>query len=102
MIKRCIVCDKINSSGSKNFCSLECADSFIREKKNKKLDWTWLITILSLIGVVMNIYKLEECFYIWCFTNFVWMVIDWKKEIYSQAFLYFVMFLLAIWGILVW
>jgi len=64
--------------------------------------WTWLITILSIIGVVLNIHKRKECFYIWAVTNFAWMVIDFYKEIYSQSALFAVYFLLAVYGIIKW
>jgi len=40
----------------------------------------YLITLLSLIGVVANIYKKRWCFYIWAFTNFTWAVYDWRSD----------------------
>src|SRR5659263_753739 len=36
-------------------------------------DWLlWVLTILSLIGTVMNVKKMHYCFYIWAFTNAIW------------------------------
>ena len=63
---------------------------------------TWIITIFSIIGVVLNIYKNKTCFIIWAFTNFCWMIVDFINGIYAQAFLMFIYFLLAIWGLYKW
>jgi len=62
----------------------------------------WCIVALSLIGVVLNIRKRRECFYIWGFTNLAWTAIDLWHGIYSQAFLQAIYFGLAIWGIIAW
>lgn len=63
---------------------------------------TSLLTVLSIIGVILNIRKMRICFYIWAFTNASWMVIDFYKEVYAQSALFFVYFVLAIWGIYKW
>jgi len=62
----------------------------------------WLLTILSLIGVVLNIYKKKACFIIWAVTNFTWMIIDFHKGIPEQGVLFGIYFLLAVWGIVKW
>ncbi len=62
----------------------------------------WNLVILSIIGVVLNIYKNKICFIIWAITNFSWMVVDFYKDIYSQAALFGVYFLLAIFGLYKW
>lgn len=62
----------------------------------------WLLTVLSLIGVVFNIFKNRVCFAIWAFTNFTWMVVDWRAGLTEQAALFGVYFALAIWGLLKW
>lgn len=62
----------------------------------------WLVTILSITGVILNIYKNKWCFVIWSITNFSWMIIDFYKGIYAQAFLFLVYFLLAIYGLIKW
>ena len=63
---------------------------------------TWFITIFSLIGVVLNIYKKKSCFIIWAFTNFAWMIIDWTYGLYAQSVLFLIYFILAIWGLYKW
>jgi nicotinamide riboside transporter PnuC len=62
----------------------------------------WLLTILSLIGVVLNIKKRKECFYIWAVTNGAWVVVDYQAGLPEQAALFLVYFILAIWGIFAW
>jgi len=62
----------------------------------------WLIVGLSLFGVVLNIRKRRECFYIWGFTNLAWTGVDIYYGVWSQAFLQAVYFGLAIWGVVAW
>ncbi len=64
--------------------------------------WMWLVSALSLTGVVLNIYHRRECFVIWALTNGVWVVYDWKIGAYEQAALFGVYWLLAIWGLIKW
>jgi len=66
------------------------------------LDWTISVSILSLIGVVANVYKKKWCFILWIVTNAFWCVWDFKEGILSQAILFFVYWLLAIWGLYKW
>jgi len=63
---------------------------------------TWTLACLSIVGVVLNIYKRRECFYIWSVTNFSWMAYDFYIGSYAQAALFAVYFCLAVWGILRW
>lgn len=60
------------------------------------------LTILSLIGVVLNIKKRKECFYIWGVTNFGWVFIDYNAGLYAQSLLFAIYFVLALWGIYEW
>lgn len=62
----------------------------------------WVLVALSIIGVVLNIYEKKVCFIIWTITNFCWMLIDFYEGIYSQGVLFFVYFVLAIWGYYKW
>ena len=63
---------------------------------------TWIITLLSIIGVILNIKKNKYCFIIWACTNFTWMMVDFHAGLYAQAFLFLVYFVLALWGIYEW
>jgi nicotinamide riboside transporter PnuC len=62
----------------------------------------WIITLISLIGVILNIKKRRECFMIWTVSNFAWMVYDFKIGAYAQSALFAVYFVLAVWGLYEW
>lgn len=62
----------------------------------------WLTAAASIFGVVLNIRKRHECFYVWAITNAAWTVIDVMHGVWSQAFLQAVYFCLAVWGIRSW
>lgn len=62
----------------------------------------WIVTTLSIIGVVLNIFKNKWCFVVWGVTNFAWCIIDFYKGIYAQSFLFLVYFILAIFGLFKW
>jgi nicotinamide riboside transporter PnuC len=63
---------------------------------------TAILTILAIIGVILNIKKKSACFYIWTVTNFSWCLVDFYKGIPMQGCLFFVYTLLAIYGIIQW
>lgn len=62
----------------------------------------WFVTSMSLLGVVLNIYKRKECFIIWACTNFIWCVYDFSIGAIEQSALFAVYFALAIWGLIKW
>lgn len=61
-----------------------------------------IITLISLVGVILNIYKRREGFYVWAFTNAAWAIYDFKLGAWEQGILFSVYFALAIWGIFKW
>jgi len=63
---------------------------------------TWLLTILSLFGVVLNIHHNRKCFYIWAFTNASWAVVDFSAGLHAQGVLFVIYTILALWGIIKW
>ena len=63
---------------------------------------TSALTLLALIGVVLNIKKRIECFYIWLFTNASWAIIDFYKDVPAQGVLFTIYTVLALYGILEW
>jgi nicotinamide riboside transporter PnuC len=63
---------------------------------------TIILTILALLGVVLNIKKNIWCFYIWLVTNASWAVIDFYKGIPAQGVLFSIYTLLAVYGIYEW
>lgn len=64
--------------------------------------FTWLLTALSVYGVVLNIRKDHRCFYVWTFTNGSWAIVDAYTGIYAQSALFALYFVLAIWGLKKW
>jgi len=62
----------------------------------------WIVTALSISGIILNIYKRRECFIVWCFTNAAWMAHDYYHGEYAQSFMFAVYFGLSIWGLLKW
>ena len=63
---------------------------------------SWILVVLSLAGVVLNIYKRRECFYIWAVTNAGWAIYDYMIGSCAQGVLFTVYFMLAVWGIIKW
>lgn len=66
------------------------------------INLTWIITIFSIAGVVLNIKRRRICFYIWACTNAAWAIVDFCMGIYAQGALFTVYFALSIWGIIAW
>ena len=62
----------------------------------------WCMTILSIVGVILNIKKRNECFIVWIFTNASWAIYDFKIGAYSQSALFGIYFALSIWGLHEW
>lgn len=62
----------------------------------------WLLTVLSLVGVVLNIKRKKACFYVWGVTNFGWVVVDYSAGLYAQAALFTIYTVLAVYGIYEW
>ncbi len=63
---------------------------------------TIAITLLSLVGVVLNIKKKRLCFGIWLITNSAWCVYDFCIGAFAQSALFAVYAGLAVWGLVEW
>lgn len=66
------------------------------------MDWTWLITLASVIGAIANIYKSVWGFVFWLIGDVAWMIIDYQNGLLSQAVVFAFFGILAIWGIVQW
>lgn len=66
------------------------------------MDWTWAVTAASLIGAYANVKQKAWGFILWMLTNLTWCIVDFVTGIYSQAFLMFIYFLMALWGFIEW
>jgi len=49
------------------------------------IEWTWILTVLSLAGVILNIRKDSRCFAIWIVTNSGWAIYDAIIGAYAQG-----------------
>jgi nicotinamide riboside transporter PnuC len=63
---------------------------------------TWLLTILSLTGVVLNVKKHRACFLFWLPANLGWAILAFQKHIPAAVVLFGVYAGLAVWGIIKW
>jgi len=66
------------------------------------MSWLWIVTAISIIGTVLNVYKKRACYYFWLVSNSIWLIVDIHKGIYEQALIFGVYTILAILGIVVW
>ena len=64
--------------------------------------FTWVITLISLTGTILNVKKNALCFWLWAFGNIAWLSYDLSLELYSRAVLDMVQLGFAIWGIIKW
>ena len=62
----------------------------------------WPLTIIALMGVVLNIRKDRRCFWLWLFSNGAWSVVDYHHGLYAQSALFAVYFVLSVWGLIEW
>lgn len=64
--------------------------------------FTWILVVLSLIGVVLNIEKKRAGFVFWMFSNAGWAFVDFYHNIPAQGCLMLLYFSLAVWGYFKW
>jgi len=62
----------------------------------------WVMTVISIIGTILNIKKKKVCFILWTITNIFWIVYDIHKGAYPQALVFVVYTILAIYGLIEW
>lgn len=69
-------------------------------------NWTWIIywmvTIVALVGVVLNIEQDSRCFLIWMLTNAVFAFRTFFLGAYEMAVLFSIYFILAVAGVYRW
>ena len=62
----------------------------------------WTLTIVSIIGAVLNIKKRRSSFAVYTFANIGWIAVNLYHGIYAQAALFFVFTGLSTWGWIEW
>ena len=63
---------------------------------------SWITTAICLTGTILNVKKLNACFYLWLIGNILWLSIDIYNGLWSRAILDIVQGALALWGIIEW
>ena len=63
---------------------------------------TWMLTLLGIIGVILNIYKIRACFLVWIAGNVGWMIVDFHYGVYAQSALFGIYLILAVIGYIQW
>ena len=63
---------------------------------------SWITTAICLLGTILNVKKLNTCFYLWLIGNILWLCIDIYNGLWSRAILDIVQGGLAVWGIIEW
>ena len=63
---------------------------------------SWITTAICLLGTILNVKKLNTCFYLWLIGNIMWLCIDIYNGLWSRAILDIVQGVLAVWGIIEW
>lgn len=63
---------------------------------------SWITTAICLLGTILNVKKLNTCFYLWLIGNILWLCIDIYNGLWSRAILDIVQGVLAVWGIIEW
>lgn len=61
-----------------------------------------IVSIIAIIGVVLNIFKRPESYVIWTFTNAYWVWHNYSIGEYEQAYLFAAMFAASIFGAVKW
>lgn len=62
----------------------------------------WFVTLVSIIGSILNAKKSKWCFYIWITANLIWLTYDIHIRLYSRAALDVVQTIICISGIIHW
>lgn len=63
---------------------------------------TWLLAVVSLVGVILNVRKDRRCFVLWTFSNATWAAVDFAHGLPAQGCLMTVYAGLAVWGWCAW
>lgn len=62
----------------------------------------WTLSIISLIGNLLNSLKIRFCFLLWIICNIGWFVIDVSAGVYSRAMLDIIQIGFSIFGFYKW
>lgn len=63
---------------------------------------TWSLTLLSILGAILNIKKRRSGFAVYTVANAGWIIVDIYHGIYAQAALFVIFTFLSVWGWIEW
>jgi nicotinamide riboside transporter PnuC len=63
---------------------------------------TWLLTALSVVGVILNILQDRRCFYVWTITNSCWAAVDFYRGLPAQGTMFLLYLGLSVSGLYRW
>ena len=63
---------------------------------------TWVITLISILGAILNAQKKIVGFWVWMLANTLWIVVDLQAGLPAQAALFAVYNGICIYGLLQW
>jgi nicotinamide riboside transporter PnuC len=64
--------------------------------------FTWTLTALSMIGVILNARKRVSGFWFWAVANAGWVIVNYWQGLWAQAVLFGFYLLACLYGIWVW
>lgn len=62
----------------------------------------WFVTYFSIIGTILNIFKLPVCFVIWIITNAFWSIYNLRKKETQLSFIFMIYLVLSVIGFISW
>lgn len=64
--------------------------------------FTWVVTAITIYGTFLNSKQKKSGFIVWGICNVCWLLVDFSRGVYAQAFLYIVFIGFNIYGWLKW
>ena len=62
----------------------------------------WGVSLITIVGSILNVKKLGLCFVIWTICNLFWLIYDIISGLYSRATLDLVNLSTSVWGMFEW
>ena len=66
------------------------------------LIYGWIVTLICLVGTILNVKKIQFCFILWTIGNLLWLILDMYNRVYSRSLLDIIQLILAVWGYIAW
>lgn len=63
---------------------------------------TWILSVISIIGAILNILHYPIGFVLWAAADIVWATHDFCIGEYAQGMLFVIYFFLGVWGFWSW